>query len=359
MQDDWSLRINTFTEWRNMCSLFNSRFDTTSQLFLLLQSNRWMWLITCWKKLLCDIWLNFCGDRSSVAKWRLSKESTLNFVANLEKLRQKLWRCCVMFMEILPCPEQERLNGTSDLWKAGRCGGWSKVREALHFQVGMDKETVCTMWVVWWTLWASEGVCQNGAKVFRLRSRKCNDWMRPETSFSSWKQTTNSWKTSSQETSLDLSIWPRNKTTKSPVEKCILTQTKGPACNVRKLKWCWSPSLTITDWCIMSLFLKGKQVTNSSTRKLWLALSTKSFKNEELSGHEKNLYFAWRQRFCPHSPQRETLFGPKRNHHIASSTLFAGLSPVWFLSFSKTERDSQGDTLRRSRGYQDQRDESP
>ena len=31
-----------------------------------------------------------------------------------------------MFMEILPCPEQEFLNGTSDLWKAGRM--WRMIR---------------------------------------------------------------------------------------------------------------------------------------------------------------------------------------------------------------------------------------
>ena len=73
----------------------------------------------------------------------------------------------------------------------------------------------------------------------------------------------------------------------------------------------------------------------------------------------KNLDLASRQCFCPHSPQRETVLGLERNHHLASSTLFAGLGPLRFLSFSKAERDSQGDTLPRSRGYQDQRDETP
>ena len=68
---------------------------------------------------------------------------------------------------------------------------------------------------------------------------------------------------------------------------------------------------------------------------------------------------ASRQCSCPHSPQRETVLGLERNHHVASSTLFAGLSLLGFLSFSKAERDSQGDTLPRSRGYQDQRDETP
>ena len=67
-----------------------------------------------------------------------------------------------------------------------------------------------------------------------------------------------------------------------------LTQTKRrPARNVREWKWCWSPSLTIRNWCIMSLFCKGKHLTNSSTRKSWLTLSTKSVKNEELPRHEK------------------------------------------------------------------------
>ena len=50
--------------------------------------------------------------------------------------------------------------------------------------------------------------------------------------------------------------------------------------------------------------------------------------------------------------------GLERNHRVASSTLFAGLSPLRFLSFSKTERVSQRDTFSRSRGYQDQRDET-
>ena len=67
----------------------------------------------------------------------------------------------------------------------------------------------------------------------------------------------------------------------------------------------------------------------------------------------KNLDLASRQCSCPHSPQRQTVLGLERNHHVTSSTLFAGLSPLRFLSFSKTERDSQGDTLPRSRGYQD------
>ena len=69
-----------------------------------------------------------------------------------------------MFMEIFPCPEHEFLNGTSDLWKAGRpCTSTTdtnieKVRQlvrsdhrlTIHVianEVGMDKETVCIILV--------------------------------------------------------------------------------------------------------------------------------------------------------------------------------------------------------------------
>ena len=62
---------------------------------------------------------------------------------------------------------------------------------------------------------------------------------------------------------------------------------RRPACNVRKWNRYGSSSSTIMDWCIMSLFLKGKQLTNSSTRESWLDLSTKSVKNKELPEHEK------------------------------------------------------------------------
>ena len=55
---------------------------------------------------------------------------------------------------------------------------------------------------------------------------------------------------------------------------------------------------------------------------------------------------------------QETVLGLERNHHVASFTLFAGLSPLQFLSFSNAERDFQGDMLPRSRGYQDQRVET-
>ena len=52
-------------------------------------------------------------------------------------------------------------------------------------------------------------------------------------------------------------------------------------------------------------------------------------------------------------------FLSQKNCHVASSTLIARLSPLRFLSSSKAERDSQGDTLPRSQRYQDQRDETP
>ena len=39
-QHDLPSVIKSFTLWRNMCSLFNSCFDTISQLFLLFRSHR-------------------------------------------------------------------------------------------------------------------------------------------------------------------------------------------------------------------------------------------------------------------------------------------------------------------------------
>ena len=57
--------------------------------------------------------------------------------------------------------------------------------------------------------------------------------------------------------------------------------------------------------------------------------------------------------------QRKAVLGLKRNHQVAPSTLFARLSLLRFLSFFKTKKDFQWNTLPRSRGYQDQRDEIP
>ena len=39
---------------------------------------------------------------------------------------------------------------------------------------------------------------------------------------------------------------------------CPRPDQRKPACNVHKWKWCWSPSLNIREWCIISLFLKRK-----------------------------------------------------------------------------------------------------
>ena len=108
----------------------------------------------------------------------------------------------------------------------------------------------------------------------------------------------------------------------------------------------------------MSLFLEDKQLTNNNKEVLTHRCQQNSSKTKSFLGR-KNLDLASRQCSCPHSSQRKTVLGLERNHHVASSTLFAGLGPLQFLSFSKAERDSQGDTLLRSRGYQDQRDETP
>ena len=101
------------------------------------------------------------------------------------------------------------------------------------------------------------------------------------------------------------------------------------------------------EWCIMRLFLKGKQFTNTLQGSSDLSCQQNSSKTKSFLGR-KNLDLASQQCSCPHSPQHETVFGLERNHHVASSTLFAILSPLRFLSFSKAERDSQGDTLPRS-----------
>ena len=87
---------------------------------------------------------------------------------------------------------------------------------------------------------------------------------------------------------MDLSIWSGNKTTRVVSGKvCPCLDQRKPACNIHKWKWCWSPSLTIREWCITSLFLKGKQLTNTFTRKFWLVFSTKFVKSKELPGQEK------------------------------------------------------------------------
>ena len=81
-------------------------------------------------------------------------------------------------------------------------------------------------------------------------------------------------------------------------------------------------------------------------------------KTKRLLGRQ-NLDFAWWQCTCSHISQCETVLGLKRNHHFGSSTVFLGLSPLWFLPFSKTERYAEGDTLWRNRWHQGQRDSLP
>ena len=91
----------------------------------------------------------------------------------------------------------------------------------------------------------------------------------------------------------------------------------------------------------MSLFLKGKQLTNTLEGSSDSSCQPNLSKMKSFLGR-KNLDLASRQCSCPHSPQRETVLGLERNHHIASSTLFAGLSPLRFLSFAKLKGTLKG-----------------
>ena len=101
---------------------------------------------------------------------------------------------------------------------------------------------------------------------------------------------------------------------------------------------------------------QGQTVNQHFYNKVLTRLVNEIRLKRRASWAEKKLDLASQQCSCPHSPQRETVLGLERNHHVASSTLFAGLILLRFLSFSKAERDSQGDTLPRSLGYQDLRD---
>ena len=58
-----------------------------------------------------------------------------------------------------------------------------------------------------------------------------------------------------------------------------------------------------------------------------LSCQQNSSKTKRFMGR-KNLDLASQQCSCPHSPQHGTVLGFERNHHIASSTLFAGQSPL-------------------------------
>ena len=158
---------------------------------------------------------------------------------------------------------------------------------------------------------------------------------------------------------MGLSIWSENKTTESSVEKCVLAQTKESPhatftskSDADHLFW---PSGNGASWVCSSRANSKPTLLQGSSDSSYQQNSskTKSFLVK------KNLDLASRQCSCPHSPQHKTVLGLERNHHVASSILFAGLIPLRFLFFSKTERDSQGDTLPRSRGYQNHRDETP
>ena len=95
-------------------------------------------------------------------------------------------------------------------------------------------------------------------------------------------------------------------------------------------------------------FPQGQTVNQHFYKEVLTRLVNKIHQKPRASWAGKTWDLALRQCSCPHSPQRETVLGLERNHHIPSSTLFAGLSPLRFLSFSKAERNSQGDTLPRS-----------
>ena len=74
----------------------------------------------------------------------------------------------------------------------------------------------------------------------------------------------------------------------------------------------------------MSLFLQG-QTVNLHFFKEVLTRQQNSSKTKSFLGR-KNLDLALRQCSCPHSPKRETVLSFKRNHNIASSTLFTDLA---------------------------------
>ena len=88
-----------------------------------------------------------------------------------------------MFMEIFPCPEQEFLNGTSNLWKAERpCtstidANIEKVQQLIRSdhrftirvianKLGIDKKMIRTILVEILGMRIAKGVCQYGAKAF-------------------------------------------------------------------------------------------------------------------------------------------------------------------------------------------------
>ena len=86
---------------------------------------------------------------------------------------------------------------------------------------------------------------------------------------------------------------------------------------------------------------QGQTVNQHFYKKDLTRLVNKFVKNLDL-GQEK-LGSCIMTMLLPTYPSAETVLGLERNHHVASYTLFAGLSPLRFLSFSKAERDSQGD----------------
>ena len=148
--------------------------------------------------------------------------------------------------------------------------------------------------------------------------------------------TTNFWKRSSQEMShgfFNMILRQSNKVVSKKV--CLHQHQRRPPCN--RHKWCchllWPP----LEWCIMSLCLEDKQLINNFKSPDSPCKQNQS-KMKRLLGRQ-NLGFA-SQCTCSHSSQHEAFLGLKRNHHIGSSTVFAGLSPLWFLPFSKTEKDT-------------------
>ena len=111
-----------------------------------------------------------------------------------------------------------------------RFGSWLAVTVALTIcvianKVGMDKEMVHTILVD--TLGMQ--------KVLLTEEQKLNDRMHAKTSFNRWKQTKNSWKASSQETSHGSFNMIRKQNDKVVNGKlCPRPDQEKPACTVHK-----------------------------------------------------------------------------------------------------------------------------
>jgi len=157
--------------------------------------------------------------------------------------------------------------------------------------------------------------------------------MHAKTSFSRWKQTKNSWKTSSQETSHGSFNMVRKQNNRVISGSVSLPRPKKTRMQCSQVK---VMLITFFDHqeMVYHEFVPQGQTVNQHFYKEVLTRQQNSSKTKSFLGR-KNLALASRQCSCLHSPQHETVLGLKRNHHVASSTLFARLSPCDFFLFLK------------------------